>query len=68
MTETPKNPAFEALCDLAAEAPVVVARPGKADVIILSAEAYAALVDKTQVVEPLQFSDDLLAAFEKTAG
>lgn len=39
----------EALFDRAAQTPAIVTRPGKSDVVVLGADAYASLLDQAQL-------------------
>lgn len=55
----------ETIFDAAAENAVFVARPGKRDVVIISADRYADLIDASQDITPLDSDglaqDDMLS-------
>lgn len=56
---------LDALFDRSEAGPVTIARPGKSDIVILTADAYGALLDKVQSAEFMDgdnLSDDPLLA------
>lgn len=57
---TARTPEIDALLDACASGPVLVARPDRFDVVLLSADAYADLLDRSQHVAAIDADDPLL--------